>query len=184
MKTCSSPLFAKPFGVAAALSSLILTGQPAFAQPVKSVWLSGGAASNGNVSGAAGFRVGWIGAEFGAVGGGSTVPEGTLNYQIPHNSFHQYGSYTSSSYGGDVLVFLDLDEKKRVSLYAGPGLYAQQTTDVIQSNATGWLYENGTSTSVKAAVSGGLRVAVSKNLELGAGYHSIRGVQGTIGWRF
>ena len=55
---------------------------------------------------------------------------------------------------------------------------------MIQSNVTGWYYENGTTTEVVFAGGGGIRVKVAPNLELGVGYHSLRGIQGSIGFRF
>ncbi len=160
------------------------------AESVGSVWISVGASPSGNISGAIGARKGFIGsmfgigAEFGVVGGGTALPDGTLDYTIPHNDFTVNGDYTGNAYGGDILGFLNLDRRGNVAIYGGPGLYAQSTTEVIQSNVTGWYYENGTTTEVVFAGGGGIRVKVAPNLELGVGYHSLRGIQGSIGFRF
>jgi len=171
--------------IIASLSGLLL--QPcgsARAESVGSGWISVGASPKGQISGAIGARKGFIGAEFGVVGGGTALPEGTLDYYIPHNDFTVNGDYTGNAYGGDLLLFLNLDPRGNVAIYGGPGLYAQSTTEVVQSNATGWYYENGTSTQLVFAGGGGIRVKVAPKLELGVGYHSLRGVQGSIGIRF
>jgi hypothetical protein len=161
-----------------------------FTESVGSVWLSVGASPSGNISGAVGARKGFIGsrfgigAEFGLVGGGTALPDGTLDYTIPHNNFTVNGDYTGNAYGGDLLVFLNLDHNGNVAIYGGPGIYAQSTTEVVQSNATGWYYENGTTTKTVFAGGGGIRVKVAPKLEVGVGYHSLSGVQGSIGFRF
>jgi len=166
------------------------TVNAALAESVSSVWISVGASPSGNISGAVGARKGFIGsrfgigAEFGVVGGGTALPDGTLDYTIPHNDFTVNGDYTGNAYGGDLLVFLNLDRSGNVAIYGGPGLYAQSTTEVIQSNVTGWYYENGTTTKLVFAGGGGIRVKVAPKVELGVGYHSLRGVQGSIGFRF
>lgn len=147
-------------------------------------WLSIGANDKGSISGAVGVRRDWIGIEVGGVAEGTSLPSGTLSYTIPHGDFTKNGDYTGGSYGADLLLFLSLDDRKRFLLYGGPGVYLQSTTEVVQSNVTGWYYENGTSTSTTFAGGGGLRVAITPKFEIGAGYHSLRGVQGSIGLRF
>ncbi len=166
------------------------TVKPAPAEPASSSWISVGASPSGNISGAVGARKGLngtyfgIGAELGVVGGGTALPDETLDYTIPHNDFTVNGDYTGNAYGGDILVFLNLDRSGNVAIYGGPGLYAQSTTEVVQSNVTGWYYENGTTTEVVFAGGGGIRLKVAPKLEVGVGYHSVRGVQGSIGFRF
>ena len=172
------------FKVLSIITLLFATSLPALSKPAGSVWLSGGANQEGNFSGAIGARAGIIGAEVGVVGGGSSIPSGTLDYSIPHTFFTDIGSFTSNAYGVDLLFFADLNEQKTISLYAGPGIYNRTTTDVVESLATGWKYQNGSTENFVAAGSGGIKVMVGKKLEIGAGYHSVRGIQGSIGIRY
>lgn len=109
---------------------------------------------------------------------------GTLKYGIPHNDFTVNGDYTGGAYGADLLLFIPSSGTSRFLIYGGPGVYLQDTTQVVQSNVTGWYYENGTSTKTQFAGGGGVRIRVAPHIELGAGYHSIRGVQGSVGIRF
>lgn len=94
------------------------------------------------------------------------------------------GDYTVNAYEGDLLFFLNLDRSGNVAIYGGHGLYVQDTTQVVQSNLTGWYYENGTSTQAVFAGGGGIRVKVAPQLGVGVGYHSLRDIQGSIGFRF
>ena len=62
-----------------------------------------------------------IGAEFGVVGGGTALPDGTLDYTIPHNDFTVNGDYTGNAYGGDILGFLNLDRRGNVAISSMEG---------------------------------------------------------------
>lgn len=155
---------------------------PVQANEIKAAWLSAGASPGGSFSGALGARKGMLGIEIGAVA--TSVPSGTLDYPVPHANFTSQGRYSGSAYGADVLAFANLDRTGNFSVYAGPGLYAQNSIEVARSNVTGWYYANSTSTNVVVAGSAGLRVKISPTVEIGASYHTIRGIQGSVGIRF
>jgi hypothetical protein len=107
-----------------------------------------------------------------------------LRTLVPHANFTSQGRHSGSAYGADVLAFANLDQTGNFSVYAGPGLYAQNSIEVARSNVTGWYYANSTSTNVVVAGSAGLRVKVSPTVEIGTSYHTLRGIQGTVGIRF
>jgi hypothetical protein len=79
----------------------------------------------------------------------------------------ELGTDSNGASGVDVLKFFNLPTSAvglpGVSPYAGVGLY---------SNDAG------------ISLSGGVQVSASKNITLGAGYNSIRGINGQIGIRF
>lgn len=153
---------------------------PAESLPTRQLWLSVGYQDE-SVTGAIGGRYGWFGAELGINRTGN-MPD-TEDFSIPHNDFTSLGTRYSLSGGLDLLGFLDVSD--RVSLYAGPGVYLQSSAEIIQSNATGWLYQNGpSSTSVTPAGQAGLHVRVGENFVIGGGYHSLRGPNLHLGWQF
>jgi opacity protein-like surface antigen len=79
----------------------------------------------------------------------------------------ELGTDSNGATGVDVLKFFDLPTSvvglPGVSPYAGVGLY---------SNDAG------------ISLSGGVQVEASKNITVGAGYNSVRGLNGQIGIRF
>jgi len=75
----------------------------------------------------------------------------------------EFGLGTEDSTGVDGLAFVNLPLIDQVSPYVGLGIYSE---------------DQG------VAVSGGVQVNPTDNLILGAGYHSIRGVNGQVGFRF
>lgn len=75
----------------------------------------------------------------------------------------ELGRGTNDSTGVDGLAFINLPLVNQISPYVGLGLY---------SDGEG------------IAVSGGVQVNPTRHLVVGAGYHSIRGVNGQVGVRF
>ncbi|NJL36060.1 MAG: hypothetical protein HC840_07400 [Leptolyngbyaceae cyanobacterium RM2_2_4] len=75
----------------------------------------------------------------------------------------ELGLGTEDSTGVDALAFVNLPLVDQVSPYVGLGIYSE---------------DQG------VAVSGGVQINPTDNLILGAGYHSIRGVNGQVGFRF
>jgi opacity protein-like surface antigen len=75
----------------------------------------------------------------------------------------ELGRGTEDSTGVDALAFVNLPLIDQVSPYVGLGVYSE---------------DQG------VAVSGGVQLNPTDRLILGAGYHSIRGVNGQVGFRF
>ncbi|MBD2439063.1 hypothetical protein [Nostoc sp. FACHB-110] len=89
--------------------------------------------------------------------------EGDITYAVGARALNlgvEVGSGPDGSTGVDVLKFINLPV---ISPYVGLGLYSE---------------DKG------LAVSGGIQVGATKNVFVGGGYNSVRGVNGQIGIRF
>jgi len=147
---------------------------------IKEVWGSGG--YKNDVSGSVGFRYGFVGLEFGAIDT-NNAPDNLVDAPIPHSDFTAIGERNDGSQvGGDLLGVLDLDD--RFALYGGVGGYWQEKIQVVRSNVTGINWTQARGTDFEVAYSGGVHVRLSESFFIGAGYHSIRGVNGQLGVRF
>lgn len=94
--------------------------------------------------------------------------DGETTFSVGARAFNlgvELGFGEDDSTGVDALAFLDVplvSRIRRVSPYVGVGLYSDD----------------------QVAVSGGVQVAPTRNLTLGVGYHTERGVNGQVGVRF
>lgn len=91
--------------------------------------------------------------------------EGDVTYAIGARALNlgvELGRGTEDSAGVDALAFVNIPLTP-ISPYVGIGLYSE---------------DQG------VALSGGVHVNAAQNLILGAGYHSVRGVNGRVGIRF
>jgi hypothetical protein len=84
--------------------------------------------------------------------------------------------------GADILGHLKVTPT--VSLYGGVGLYFQGQSDITRSNVTTDLFKQTNNTDVSVAVSGGADVKIGDSLQIGGGYHSLRGITAKIGINF
>ncbi|MGB7440566.1 MAG: hypothetical protein WA919_05825 [Coleofasciculaceae cyanobacterium] len=92
--------------------------------------------------------------------------EGETTFSVGARAFNlgvEYGWGTNDSNGVDALAFVNLPFLGQISPYVGLGLYSE---------------DEG------VAVSGGVQVNPNDNLILGVGYHSIRGINGQLGFKF
>lgn len=139
---------------------------------------------DGLINPALGVRWKNFGIEVGAIFNQDKLP-GTLNdFSLPSNFlFNDLGvKKTSAQYGADVLGYIDLNPT--VAAYAGVGIYFQSKSQIAQSQATNELYKQTDETDVQPAVSVGVDYTVSDAVNLGVGYHSLRGITGRIGISF
>jgi hypothetical protein len=139
---------------------------------------------DGLINPAIGIRWNNIGLEFGAIFNEDSLP-GILNdFSLPSNFlFNDLGEKkTSAQYGSDVLGYYDVNPD--VSLYGGVGLYFQSKSRIAQSQATNELYKQTDTTTITPAVTVGVDYNISDAMNVGLGYHSLRGINGRIGIRF
>ena len=88
----------------------------------------------------------------------------------------------SAQWGADVLGFLDVDP--RTSVYGSVGLYFQNVGRIAQSRATNDLFKQTDETETTGAIGGGINYKASDAINVGVGYHSLRGVTARIGINF
>jgi hypothetical protein len=139
---------------------------------------------DGKIAPALGARWNNFGVEVGAVFNSDSLP-GTLNdFSLPNNFlFNDLGvKKISTQYGGDILGYFDLNPS--VSLYGGVGIYFQSKARIAQSQATNELYTQTNEQDITPAVSAGVDYNVSDSINIGVGYHSLRGITGKIGFSF
>lgn len=133
------------------------------AKPITSAWIGGGVTTTGDPSWNVGFRRSFFGLEVGGVFKDVALEDvGKDEYEL---SF-------KADLGIDALLFVDLDDQY-LSLYAGPGYY-------------GLNYNTDTEEWEDSTVSGtaGIRLSLAKNFAIGAGYHTVRGFNGSFVYRF
>lgn len=98
------------------------------------------------------------------------------------SDYKSLGIEQRTSTGGlDLLYLFDLSE--HFLIYGGPGLYLHELGQTVQANDTGEKYNKYLSMKTKFAYSIGLKYELAK-LQFGLGYHSIRGINGQIGFVF
>ncbi len=148
---------------------------------------------NGIINPSIGYRFGGspIGIELGAVLNQDSLPGGRLNdFSVPNNLLQQFPNGFNSlgrkslspQIGADVLGYFNV--APNISLYGGIGLYVQSQSIITRSNITNELYKDASSTDVNVAASGGVDVRISESLQLGGGYHSLRGITAKVGYNF
>jgi hypothetical protein len=139
---------------------------------------------DGKIAPALGARWNNFGVEVGAIFNADSLP-GTLNdFSLPNNFlFNDLGvKKISAQYGADILGYFDLNPS--VSLYGGVGIYFQSKARIAQSQATNELYTQTNEQEITPAVSAGVDYNVSDSIDIGVGYHSLRGITGKIGFSF
>jgi hypothetical protein len=148
-------------------------------------WLAVGTAPSDTGDGnsvAFGSREGNIGIEIGAVFN-TKFSSDVLDYPVPHSNYTDLGTKRSgTAFGVDGLYFFG--DSKSLRPYGGVGLYYSPRKDIAQSNVTGWYYKQSDQSSVLFSGELGVQLLTNGGLTLGAGYHTVRGVNITIGKAF
>jgi opacity protein-like surface antigen len=139
---------------------------------------------DGKIAPGIGVKYNSIGFEIAGIFNQDSLP-GTVNdFSLPGNFlFNDLGvKKLSPQWGADVLGFLDLDP--RTSVYGSVGLYFQNVGRIAQSQATNDLYKQTNDTETTGAIGGGVTYKASDTINLGVGYHSLRGLTARLGISF
>jgi opacity protein-like surface antigen len=140
---------------------------------------------DGKIAPGVGLKYNSIGFEIAGIFNQDSFP-GTLNdFSLPGNFlFNDLGvKKLSSQWGADVLGFLDLDP--RTSVYGSVGLYFQSIGRIAQSQANlNDFYKQTNDTETTGAIGGGVNYKASDTINLGVGYHSLRGLTARLGISF
>lgn len=164
--------------------ALITLTSSASAEPnYKSLWLSAGGATDGGTSLSLGGRGETFGAELGVIFNNEYSSTDLLDYPVPHTSYVSLGKKrVDNTFGIDVLAFHNFNED--ISAYIGLGGYFGEEREIARSTVTGWLYTQQKDTKFEAAGSIGLQYVGGDKFTLGAGYHSVRGPNIQLGYKF
>jgi hypothetical protein len=120
-----------------------------------------------------------LGVIFNSEFGGKDV----LNYRVPHTDFRTLGTKrTGNALGLDLLYFIPASDTIRP--YVGIGVYSTERKEIAQSNVTGWYYNHGDKSKVQVAGELGLQAVTAGGFLFGAGYHSLRGANISLGKTF
>jgi opacity protein-like surface antigen len=139
---------------------------------------------DGQLAPSVGIRFNNIGLEVGGVFNQDNLP-GTLNdFSLPSDFLsNDLGiKKVSPQWGADVLGFVDVSP--RLALYGSAGIYFQSLSRIAQSQATNELYKQTNDTNVAGAVGGGVTYSPSDSINIGVGYHSLRGITARVGFSF
>lgn len=139
---------------------------------------------DGKIAPSIGFRYNSIGFEIGGIFNQDSLP-GTVNdFSLPSNFlFNDLGvKKLSPQWGADVLGFFEVDP--RFSVYGSVGVYFQNLSRIAQSQATNDLYKQTDDSNVTGAVGGGVTYKAGDSINIGVGYHSLRGLTAQMGIGF
>jgi opacity protein-like surface antigen len=139
---------------------------------------------DGKIAPSIGFRYNSIGFEIGGIFNQDSLP-GTVNdFSLPSNFlFNDLGvKKLSPQWGADVLGFFEVDP--RFSVYGSVGIYFQNLSRIAQSQATNDLYKQTDENNVTGAVGGGVTYKAGDSINIGVGYHSLRGLTAQMGIGF
>ncbi|WP_139800646.1 hypothetical protein [Geothermobacter hydrogeniphilus] len=114
------------------------------------------------------------------------VPSDTFEYPVPHSNYTDLGTRQK---GNEYAFFgkygLEIIRDKGLFLFALGGFSVSENVDLAQSNATGWYYEQSSSTELNGMFGGGLSYfPVNNKISLQVEYDNRRGVTGGIGLRW
>ena len=139
---------------------------------------------DGKIAPGLGVKYKNIGFEIAGIFNQDSLPGAVNDFPLPSNFlFTDLGQKKlSAQWGADVLGFLDVDP--RTSVYGSVGLYFQSVGRIAQSQATNDLYKQTNETETSGAIGGGVNYKASDAINLGIGYHSLRGVTARIGINF
>jgi opacity protein-like surface antigen len=139
---------------------------------------------DGKIAPGLGVKYKNIGFEIAGIFNQDSLPGAVNDFPLPGNFlFNDLGvKKLSAQWGADVLGFLDVDP--RTSVYGSVGLYFQSIGRIAQSQATNDLYKQTNETETTGAIGGGVNYKASDAINVGIGYHSLRGVTARIGVNF
>ena len=139
---------------------------------------------DGKIAPGLGIKYKNIGFEIAGIFNQDSLPGAVNDFSLPSNFlFNDLGvKKLSAQWGADVLGFLDVDP--RTSVYGSVGLYFQNVGRIAQSRATNELFKQTNETETTGAIGGGVNYKASDAINVGVGYHSLRGVTARIGINF
>jgi hypothetical protein len=124
-----------------------------------------------------------FGLQFGVIFNSDFSNTDVLNYPVPHSNYQTLGTKrTGNGLGLDALYFISADSTFRP--YVGIGIYTSERKEIARSNVTGWYYNQGDKSKVQVAGELGLQAVTSGGILFGAGYHSLRGANISLGKTF
>ena len=113
------------------------------------------------------------------------VPSETLDYPCPHGYYTDLGTEQK---GNEIAILgkygLEIIKNKGLFIVALAGLSFYEEVDLAQSDATGWYYEQSSSTGAYGVFGGGLNYfPPGSKVSFQVEYDNRRGVTGGIGFR-
>lgn len=122
----------------------------------------------------------------GIIFNGDDVPSDTLEYPVPHWNYTDLGTKQD---GPEIALFgkygLEVITNKRLFLFGLGGLSFAKEIELAQSNATGWYYEQSSSSKLNGVFGAGLSYFPPESkVSLSVEYDNRRGITGSLGYRF
>lgn len=149
------------------------------ASPETTNWISLGS-KNGTFGAGLGARNGNIGWEISFSNTEDYLSSQLQQGSVPPGALSLGEKNINGSYGVDILRFFPAEQG--VTLYAGAGAYLQSHSEVFKQGSR--LYSDTIDTKVKFAYSGGVKIGRPGGINLGVGYHSVRGTNGQVYIKF
>ena len=145
--------------------------------------LSGGSNSDGKSSMSVGFNGhGNWGMEVGVIFDAEFTGN-LIDYPVPHTLYTDLGTKkTMNTLGLDIARFFEVSSQVRA--FGELGMYVETKKHIAQSTATGWYYTQEDQSSIVGAAGVGIQYTSSGGLIVGAGFHSLRGANVSIGMSY
>lgn len=114
------------------------------------------------------------------------VPAGTLDYPCPHSYYTNLGTEQKGNEMAIVGKYgLEIIKNEGLFLVALAGFSLYEEVALAQSNATGWYYEQSSSTGTYGVFGGGLNYfPPGSKVSFQVEYDNRRGVTGGVGFRW
>ncbi len=137
------------------------------------LWISGGVKDY--FAGSIGLRQNNFGLELGCCFNSEISKNDFLDYPCPHYDYTVIGNKRVGNTLGIDLLYFYSPNNYIFSVYGGIGVYAEDQSKIVRSNATGWLYRNDRDSKFHFPFSVGIKYLFDKKYEMGLGYHTLRG---------
>jgi opacity protein-like surface antigen len=142
---------------------------------------------DGKIAPGLGVKYKNIGFEIAGIFNQDSLPGVVNDFPLPSTSLFSLSTNLgkkklSAQWGADVLGFLDVDP--RIAVYGSVGLYFQSVGQITQSQVSNDFFKQTNETETTGAIGGGVHYKASDAINLGVGYHSLRGVTARIGINF
>lgn len=127
-----------------------------------------------------------IALDFGFIFNADNVPSGTLDYPVPHGDYRSLGKrQKGNEYALAAKYGLELLKNEGIFAFGLGGFSISEEINLAQSNATGWYYQNSSTSKLNGLYGGGLGYfPVGSKWSISAEYDNRRGITGSVGFRF
>jgi len=114
---------------------------------------------------------------------GDSIPSDILEYPVPHTDYTSLGTKRKGTEIPLLLKYgLEVIKDKKIFVYVLGGASFGEEIELAQSNATGWYYEQSSTSKIYGMYGGGVSYKATDKLLFSVEYDNRRGATGSIGY--